>query len=72
MNKETPKNKKQVRKQVKKEVEKALANDTFNFKIVMCDNKFATLELIITAIGRCCALFIKAFIVGLAIKTVLF
>lgn len=72
MKKDTPKNKKQVKKEVKKEVEKALKNDTFNFKIVMCDNKFATLELIIIAFGRCCALFIKAFIIGLAIKSALF
>lgn len=72
MKKDTPKNTKELKKQMKKDGKKALANDTFKFKVVLCDNKCPTLYLIITAIGRCWALFTKAFIVGLAIKTVLF
>lgn len=51
---------------------KKAENEAFQFKIVCLDRKTPTLDLIITAIGRCCALFTKAFIVGLAIKTVLF
>lgn len=34
--------------------------------------KNTTLDLIIMAIGRCCALFINAFIIGLALKSALF
>lgn len=62
MKKDTPKNTKELKKQMKKDEK----------KVVLCDNKCPTLDLIIMAIGRCCALFIKAFIVGLAIKTILF
>lgn len=72
MNKYTPKNTKELKKQMKKDEKKALANDTFKFKVVLCDNKCPTLDLIIMAIGRCCALFTKAVIVALAVKTVLF
>jgi len=72
MKKDTPKNTKELKKQMKKDEKKALANDMFKFKVVLCDNKFPTLDLIITAFGRCCALFIKAFIIGLALKSALF
>lgn len=68
MKKDTPKNTKELKKQMKKDEK----NDTFKFKVVLCDNKCPTLDLIIMAIGRCCALFIKAFIVGLALKSALF
>lgn len=72
MKKDTPKNMKELKKQMKKDEKKALEQDALKLKITVCDNKNPTLDLIITAIGRCCALFTKAFIVGLAIKTVLF
>lgn len=72
MKKDTPKNTKELKKQMKKDEKKALANDMFKFKVVLCDNKCPTLDLIITAFGRCCALFIKAFIIGLALKSALF
>lgn len=72
MNKYTPKNTKELKKTDEKRRKKALANDPFKFKVVLCDNKYPTLDLIIMAIGRCCALFIKAFIIGLAIKSALF
>lgn len=72
MKKDTPKNTKELKKQMKKDEKKALVNDTFKFKVILCDNKFPTLDLIITAFGRCCALFIKAFIIGLALKSALF
>lgn len=69
---------KKLDKQMKKDTQKnckkckKAENEAFQFKIVCLDRKTPTLDLIITAIGRCCALFTKAFIVGLAIKTVLF
>lgn len=72
MKKDTPKNTKELKKQMKKDEKKALKQDALNFKITVCDIKNPTLDLIIMAIGRCCALFIKAFIVGLALKSALF
>lgn len=72
MKKDTPKNTKELKKQMIKDEKKALENDTFKFKVVLCDNKCPTLDLIIMAIGSCGALFIKAFIVGLALKSALF
>lgn len=57
--------------QLKKKMEKA-EKDALKLKITVCDRINPTLDLIIMAIGRCCALFIKAFIIGLAIKSALF
>lgn len=72
MKKDTPKNIKELKKQMKKDEKKALEQDALKFKIIVCDNKNPTLDLIIMAIGRCSALFVKAFIVGLALKSALF
>lgn len=72
MKKDTPKNTKELKKQMKKDEKKALEQDGLKLKIMLCENKFPTLDLIIMAIGRCGALFIKAFIVGLALKSALF
>lgn len=72
MKKDTPKNMKELKKQMKKDEKKALEQDALKLKITVCDNKNPTLDLIIMAIGRCGALFIKAFIVGLALKSALF
>lgn len=69
MKKDTPKNIKELKKQMKKDEAETMK---IPFKVVLCENKFPTLDLIITAFGRCCALFIKAFIVGLALKSALF
>lgn len=60
-------------KKLEKKMKKAEAETMkIPFKVVLCENKFPTMDLIITAFGRCCALFIKAFIIGLAIKSALF
>lgn len=72
MKKDTPKNTKELKKQMKKDEKRALEQDGLKLKIMLCENKFPTLDLIITAFGRCCALFIKAFIIGLALKSALF
>lgn len=72
MKKYTPKNTKELKKQMKKDEKRALEQDGLKLKIMLCENKFPTLDLIIMAIGRCCALFTKAVIVALAVKTVLF
>lgn len=72
MKKDTPKNTKELKKQMKKDEKKALEQDALKFKITVCDIKNPTLDLIIIAFCKCCALFIKAFIVGLAIKSALF
>ena len=72
MKKDTPKNMKELKKQMKKDEKKALEQDALKLKITVCDNKNPTLDLIIMAIGRCGALFVKAFIVGLALKSALF
>lgn len=72
MKKDTPKNTKELKKQMKKDEKRALEQDALKFKIIVCDKKNPTLDLIIMAIGRCGALFIKAFIIGLALKSALF
>lgn len=72
MKKDTPKNTKELKKQMKKDEKRALEQDGLKLKIMLCDNKFATLDLIIIAFCKCCALFIKAFIVGLALKSAIF
>lgn len=59
-------------KKISQKQAKKAENEAVQFKIICLGRKTPTLDLIITAFGRCCALFTKAFIVGLAIKTVLF
>lgn len=63
---------KKLEKQMKKDEKKSMEQDGLKLKIMLCENKFPTLDLIIMAIGRCGALFIKAFIIGLALKSALF
>ena len=72
MKKYTPKNTKELKKQMKKDEKKSMEQDALKFKITVCENKFPTLDLIIIVFCKCCALFIKAFIVGLALKSALF
>ena len=59
-------------KKISQKQAKKAENEAVQFKIICLDRKTPTLDLIITAFCRCCALFIKAFIIGLAIKSALF